>query len=45
MLLAGVLQAVGALLLVAAASMVAAPLGVAVAAIVLFAAGYTLERR
>lgn len=45
MLLAGALQVVGALLLVSAAWMVAAPLGVAVAAVTLFAAGYWLEHR
>jgi hypothetical protein len=45
MLFAGVLQVVGVVLAVAAASMVALPLGVAVAAVAVFAAGYTLERR
>ncbi len=45
MLLAGALQIVGALLLVVAASMVAAPLGVAVAALCLFSVGYWLEHR
>jgi hypothetical protein len=45
MLLAGALQIIGVILAVAAAVMVALPLGVAVAAIAVFAAGYTLERR
>lgn len=45
MLLAGALQILGAVLAVAAAAMVALPLGVAVGAIAVFALGYTLERR
>lgn len=45
MLLAGALQILGAVLAVVAAAMVALPLGVAVAAVAVFAVGYTLERR
>jgi len=45
MFIAAALQVVGALLLVVAASMVAAPFGVAVAAVILFAAGWVLEHR
>jgi hypothetical protein len=45
MLLAGVLQALGAVLLILAACLVAVPLGVAVAGLFALALGYYVEHR